>query len=291
LSAGPRRAWTLVGACRRRIAVLPVVAVTAKPDRETSRPADAFAELVEIVRRLRAPGGCPWDREQTHETLKPFLVEETYELLDAIDRRRDDDMREELGDVLLQIMLHAQIGAEDGAFDVADVVAGLSRKLVGRHPHVFGDAAVSGAGEVLVNWEKIKQTEKADRGLFDGLPASLPALQKAARMGEKAGRVGFDWPDAAGVRAKVGEELREVDEAIASGDAAAVGRELGDLLFSVAQWARHLGHQPEEVLRAGSGRFASRFAAMQGAVRGSGRELCDLDPASLEAAWQEAKRR
>ena len=272
--------------------MLPVVAVSADRENAKSRSAEtAFAELVEIVRRLRAPGGCPWDREQTHDTLKPFLIEEAYELLDAIDRRRDDALCEELGDVLLQIMLHAQIGAEEGAFDVAAVIDGLSGKLVGRHPHVFGDTAVNGAGEVLVNWEKIKKREKAGRGLFDGLPMSLPALQKAARMGEKAGRVGFDWPDAAGVRAKVAEELREVDEAVASGDAEAVERELGDLLFSVAQWTRHLGHLPEEVLRKGCGRFATRFAAMESLVRESGRELSDLGPDALEAAWQEAKRR
>jgi tetrapyrrole methylase family protein/MazG family protein len=251
----------------------------------------AFADVVEIVRRLRAPGGCPWDREQTHETLKPFLVEEAYELLDAIDRRRDGEICEELGDVLLQILLHAQIGAEQGAFDVADVAGGLSRKLVGRHPHVFGDVAVADAGEVLVNWEKIKKGEKAGRGLFDGLPASLPALQTAARMGEKAGRVGFDWPDAAGVRAKVAEELREVDDAIASGDAGAIEREIGDLLFALAQWARHLGCQPEEALRRGCRTFAARFAAMEAAVRATGRELGELTPDSLEVAWQEAKRR
>lgn len=271
--------------------MLPVVAVSANRESEEPRGAEkAFAELVEIIRRLRAPGGCPWDREQTHETLKPFLIEESYELLDAVDRKSDDEMREELGDVLLQILLHAQIGAERGAFDIAAVVAGLSRKLVHRHPHVFGETAVSGAGEVLVNWEKIKKGEKAGRGLFDGLPRSLPALQKAARMGEKAGRVGFDWPDAAGVRDKVAEELREVDEAIAAGDPGQVEDELGDLLFAVAQWARHLGHLPEEALRKGCGTFATRFAAMEALVRASGRELGALSPDELEGAWREAKR-
>jgi tetrapyrrole methylase family protein / MazG family protein len=262
-----------------------------REDAEDPRAEKAFAELTEIVRRLRAPDGCPWDREQTHDTLKPFLIEEAYELLDAIDRRRNDELCEELGDVLLQIMLHAQIGADEGAFDVEAVVSGLSRKLKGRHPHVFGEIAVSGAGEVLVNWEKIKKVEKAGRGLFDGLPRSLPALQKAARMGEKAGRVGFDWSDAAGVRAKVAEELREVDEAVAAGDPAAIERELGDLLFAIAQWSRHLGHLPEEALQKGCVRFASRFEAMEASVRESGRELNELAPDALEAAWQEAKRR
>jgi tetrapyrrole methylase family protein / MazG family protein len=272
--------------------VLPVVAVEKNlPLERRKGAAEAFAELVEIVRRLRAPGGCPWDREQTHATLKPFLIEEAYEAIDAVDRGHAADLREELGDVLLQIMLHAQIGDEEDGFDIADVVSGLCAKLVARHPHVFGDTSVSGAGEVLVNWEKIKKKEKASRGLFDGLPASLPALQMAARMGEKAGRVGFDWHDAAGVRDKIAEELGELDEAVASGEPAAIEHEVGDLLFSVAQWARHLDQQPEEALRACCRRFSSRFSAMEAAIRGSGREIASLDSAELESAWQEAKRR
>jgi tetrapyrrole methylase family protein / MazG family protein len=272
--------------------VLPVVAVETKPHPEKiGDTAAAFEELVEIVRRLRAPGGCPWDREQTHESLKPFLIEEAYEALDAVDRKSPADLREELGDVLLQIMLHAQIGAESGEFDVADVVSGLSRKLVARHPHVFGETSVSGADEVLVNWEKIKKKEKAARGLFDGLPASLPALQLAARMGEKAGRVGFDWTDAAGVREKVAEELRETDDAVATGDRAEIEHELGDLLFAIAQWARHLDQLPEEALRAGCRKFSARFTSMERSVRGTGRELAELDADALERAWQEAKRR
>jgi len=281
-----------VAACPPEIAVVPVVAVEKNTQtQKNTGAAEAFSELVEIVRRLRAPDGCPWDREQTHETLKPFLIEEAYEAIDAIDRNQAEDLREELGDVLLQIMLHSQIGAEQDGFDIADVVSGLSRKLVTRHPHVFGETKVNGSDEVLVNWEKIKKKEKASRGLFDGVPQSLPSLQMAARMGEKAGRVGFDWKNAEGVRFKVEEELREIDEAVASGNAAAIEHELGDLLFSVAQWARHLGHQPEEALRACCRRFSARFASMETAVRNEGRELADLDDESLEAAWQEAKRR
>jgi MazG family protein len=273
--------------------VLPVLAVENRaplPDRAADA-AEAFEKLVEIVRRLRAPDGCPWDREQTHATLKPFLIEEAYETLDAVDKNSIEDLREELGDVLLQIMLHAQIGAEQDGFDIVDVVSGLSHKLVSRHPHVFGETTVNGSAEVLVNWEKIKKKEKASRGLFDGLPASLPSLQMAARMGEKAGRVGFDWKDAAGVRQKVEEELGELEEAISSGGASEIEHEIGDLLFAIAQWARHLDCQPEEALRAGCRRFSQRFSLMEAAVRASGHELADLDLLELEAAWQEAKKR
>lgn len=263
----------------------------SRDDRESpDTPADGFAELVEIIRRLRAPGGCPWDREQTPESLKPYVIEEAYEVVDAIDGGRADELCEELGDLLLQIVLQAQIAAERGRFDIGDVVRGLSAKMVGRHPHVFGDAKVDGAGDVLVNWERIKKREKADRGLFDGLPSHLPGLLKAARMGEKAGRVGFDWPDAAAVREKVAEELGELDEAAAGGEAAAVRHELGDLLFAVAQWGRHLGEAPEEAMRAACRRFAGRFEAMARDLGERGRDLEALDADELEAAWRRAKR-
>ncbi len=255
------------------------------------RAAEAFAELTEIIAKLRAPGGCPWDREQTHESLKPFIVEESYEVMDAIDAGKPADLKEELGDLLLQIMLQAEISREEGEFDVADVVTGLSQKMVNRHPHVFGDTRIDGANEVLVNWEKIKKKEKEGRGLFDGLPSHLPGLLKAARMGEKAGRVGFDWPELASVREKVREELEELDEAVASGDRTAVEHELGDLLFSVAQWGRHLGQFPEEAIRACCTRFANRFKGVEGLVRDSGREIADCTLQELEDAWQEVKNR
>jgi tetrapyrrole methylase family protein / MazG family protein len=259
-------------------------------DSPRDRIASALVGAAEIVRRLRAPGGCPWDREQTPSSLKPFVVEEAYEVLDAIDGGNPDELREELGDLLLQILLQAEIARERGAFDVADVAEGLSRKLVHRHPHVFGDVAVEGSDQVLVNWEKIKKKEKANRGLFDGLPASLPALLRAARMGEKAGRVGFDWPSAQGVRAKIDEELAEADEAARAGVPADLEHELGDVLFAVAQWARHLGCQPEEALRGCCARFSRRFAGMERilADRGKAMTECTLD--EMEAAWQEAKR-
>ena len=251
----------------------------------------AFGELVEVIRRLRAPGGCPWDREQNPATLKPFIIEESYEVIDAIDGGDPAELREELGDLLLQIMLQAQIAKEAERFDIADVVRGLTEKMIGRHPHVFGDTAVSGSGEVLVNWEKLKREEKRGRGLFDGLPAELPGLLRAARMGEKAGRVGFDWSDADAVRAKVVEELAEVDAAVAADDPAAIERELGDLLFAVAQWSRHLGRAPEEALRAACARFGARFTELSALVRESGREIAECDAEELEQLWQQVKSR
>ncbi|HUT76595.1 MAG TPA: MazG family protein, partial [Polyangia bacterium] len=187
------------------------------------------------------------------------------------------------------VLLQSEIAGEQGLFTIAEVIRGLARKLVGRHPHVFGEVEVRGAREVLVNWERIKQGEKRERGLFDGLPSALPGLQKAARMGEKAGRVGFDWPDAGAVRAKVAEELAELDEAVAAGDPGPIEHELGDLLFAVAQWARHLGQPPEEALRSGCERFRRRFERMGRDLAASDRRLDDLDPGRLEQAWQEAK--
>jgi MazG family protein len=269
--------------------VLTLLAVTDHDDSAPDRASAALAELVGIVHRLRAPGGCPWDREQTAASLKPYVIEEAFEVVDAIDGGRPADLREELGDLLLQVLLQAEIAAEQGLFTLEDVARGLSRKLVGRHPHVFGEVAVRGARDVLVNWEKIKQSEKRERGLFDGLPSALPGLQKAARMGEKAGRVGFDWADAAAVRDKVAEELGELDEAAAGDDPRAIEHELGDLLFAVAQWARHLGQRPEEALRSGCARFRARFERMGRDVEASGRRLDGLDPDQLEQAWQQAK--
>lgn len=264
---------------------------TVSGERKTDgeRVTRALGELIEIVRRLRAPGGCPWDREQTAATLKPFIVEESYEVIDAIDSGNHGEICEELGDLLLQIALQAQIASEQGAFDIADVARGISAKLIHRHPHVFGDVEVSGSGEVLKNWEQLKQQEKEGRGLFDGLPSRLPALQRAARMGEKAGRVGFDWPNAPAVRDKVAEELGELDAAVGRGDRGAIDHELGDLLFAIAQWARHLGLAPEEALRACCSRFTGRFETMRRLIDQEGRRLSEMSPEQLETAWQRAK--
>ncbi|MCP4675211.1 MAG: nucleoside triphosphate pyrophosphohydrolase [Deltaproteobacteria bacterium] len=250
---------------------------------------EAFLELVDIIHRLRAPGGCPWDREQTAESLKPFVIEETYEVIDAIDQGQPGEICEELGDLLLQIVLQAEIAAEQGRFTIEDVVRGISLKLVNRHPHVFGETSVKNTREVLANWEQIKKKEKAGRGLFEGIPKQLPALQRAARTGEKAARVGFDWPDVDGVHDKVKEELAELEEAVASGDSDAVESELGDLLFSVAQWARHLGHHPEEALRSCCARFVRRFGVMEQGLSEAGLSFEDADIEALEQFWRRAK--
>ncbi|MCU0662764.1 MAG: nucleoside triphosphate pyrophosphohydrolase [Myxococcota bacterium] len=241
---------------------------------------------------MRAPGGCPWDREQTPSSLKPYIIEEAYEVLDAIDSGAPEPLCEELGDLLLQVVLQSEIADEAQSFDIADVTNAISRKLVSRHPHVFGDAQAKTAAQVLTNWEKLKHRESGgQKGLFDGLPRGLPALQRAARMGEKAGRLGFDWPSTTGVREKVDEELAELEEAVTSGDRDAMTHELGDVLFSIAQWARHLGLQPEESLAAGCERFKTRFSRMQAlavADREGGLDGLSID--EMEAYWQRAKR-
>jgi tetrapyrrole methylase family protein/MazG family protein len=248
-----------------------------------------FIQLLEIIHRLRAPGGCPWDRKQTPESLKAYIVEDSYEVRDAIDNGQPDDICEELGDLLLQVLLQSEIAAEKGQFTIVDVIEGLSAKLVYRHPHVFGDTQVDGADEVLTNWEKLKKEEKGRKRLFDGLPRELPGLLRAARTGEKAARVGFDWPGPDEVRKKVMEELGELDEAIAADDQEARQSELGDLLFAVAQWARHLGVQPEESLRAGCRRFEDRFYKMEHVATGNGQEIKDLDLDAMEQIWQQVK--
>lgn len=257
------------------------------PDSSVSR---AFCRLVDIVHRLRAPGGCPWDRKQTPESLKQYIVEEAYEVLDAIDSGDPDAVKEELGDLVLQVVLQAEIASERQQFAIEHVLDALSDKLIHRHPHVFGEVRVNGADEVISNWEKIKQKEKKDRGLFDGLPGHLPALQMAGRIGEKAARVGFDWTDIEGVRAKVDEELEETDRAVTSGDPAEIAHEIGDVLFAVAQWARHLGVQPEEALRACCGRFRTRFASVESDAKRLGVKLHEMGMERLEALWQKAKR-
>ena len=199
------------------------------------------------MQRLLAPDGCPWDREQTLETLVPYLVEETYEVVDALAEGTVADHREELGDLLLQIVFQSELRFAEGQFGIDDVADGIVTKLVSRHPHVFGDVKVSGSDDVLANWAKLKATEKASKGkhgALDGIPRSAPALLRATRAGEKAGAVGFDFPDAEAARAKVDEELRELDEARARGDRAEMSRELGDVLFAVVNLGRKLNLDP-----------------------------------------------
>lgn len=252
-------------------------------------PDSAVRELLEIVARLRDPeAGCPWDVEQTFRTIAPYTLEEAYEVADAIERDDLAGLRDELGDLLFQVVFHAQMARERGAFDFEDVARGIRDKLVRRHPHVFAGRRVTDAAEQTRLWDELKHREKAAAGrrsVLDDVPLALPALARAAKLGRRAARLGFDWPDLAGVRAKVDEELAELDDARATGDRAALEAELGDVLFALANLARHLEVDPEAALRASGARFERRFHHVERRAADSGRS----DPESLEAFWAEAK--
>ena len=253
---------------------------------------DGAVRLVEVMRRLRGPGGCPWDREQTFQTLKPCLLEETYELLEAMDGNDLALHVEELGDVLLQVVFQCAIREEEGLFSFDDVAAALADKLVRRHPHVFGDVSVNSSGEVLRNWEAIKQTEKGkkpDRSAIDGVPATLPALLKAQRVQAKAARVGFDWQDASGATEKIAEELSELREAVAEGDKAKMTDEMGDLFFSVVNYCRFIDVDAESALEGTNKKFSRRFREVERRVREQGKTLKACTLAELDAVWDAVK--
>lgn len=250
--------------------------------------------LVDIMERLRDIGGCPWDREQTHDSLKKYLVEETYETLDAIDEGNMYKVCEELGDLLLQIAFHAQIAREDGFFDLNDITESISQKLVRRHPHVFGDVRVKGSEEVSANWEEIKKGELEEKGevrqsLLDGIPRNLPALMKADKIQHKAAKVGFDWPDYTGVLDKVFEEIAELKEALAKGGQNNILDETGDLLFAVVNLARLLKVNPEEALESTVRKFKERFTYMEKRASQTGVDLAKMDLNELDKLWEEAK--
>jgi tetrapyrrole methylase family protein/MazG family protein len=242
------------------------------------------------IAHLRAPDGCPWDREQTHQSLRAALLEETYEVLTTLDAEDMDALCEELGDLLLQISLHAQIAVEEGDFSLAQVIEKISTKIKRRHPHVFGDAVVGGTAEVLHNWEEIKREEKGEAGgsMLDNVPPTLPALAQAQSYQRRVARVGFDWPNVEGVVAKVAEEIEELQR---TSDAAEREEELGDLLFSVVNLARWLKVDAESALRTANARFARRFAAMEELCRQRGQRLADLSLAEQDALWEEVKNR
>jgi len=247
----------------------------------------SFEGLQDTVARLRAPDGCPWDREQTHESLRAGLLEEAYEALAAIDVGDLRAVEEELGDVLLQVLLHAQIATEEGEFKMIDVIAGIDAKLKHRHPHVWGARQVRGTQEVLQRWEELKWEEKGeDRSVLDGVPAALPALQQADAYSRRAARVGFDWAEANGVAEKVREEMAEVEGATTLEEREA---ELGDLLFAVVNWSRWLGVDPETALRKTNARFARRFRDVERMARDRGLDMLALTIDALEALWIEAK--
>jgi MazG family protein len=256
-----------------------------------------FDRLTAIMHKLRAPGGCPWDAEQTHASLRPYLIEEAYELLEALDSGDDDAVRDELGDVLLQVIFHSELAAERGAFTIDDVTSRLVDKLVRRHPHVFADASVTGSEDVKRNWSRIKAAERAAKapdgkpaGALAGVPAALPALARAHRIGQKAATIGLDWNSAAEVREKIDEELAELDAAVLGGVSADAAEELGDLLLAVASYARHLGLNAETLLRAGLDKFSRRVECIEGELHDEGIDPRDASPERLEMAWERAKR-
>jgi ATP diphosphatase len=260
-----------------------------KPSRDISR-------LIEIMAALRTPGsGCPWDLEQTFRTIAPYTLEEAYEVADAIARDDLAGLKDELGDLLLQVVFHARMAQEQGAFDFADVVETITAKLVRRHPHVFADADGKTAKAVEGLWEKIKAAEKAERGetapagALAGVPVALPALTRALKLQNKAGRVGFDWNDPRAVLAKIREEADEIEAELDRGDKAATAAEIGDLLFAVVNLARHLDADPEDVLRKTNLKFERRFAAIEGALITRGKMPRDASLAEMDALWNEAK--
>jgi tetrapyrrole methylase family protein/MazG family protein/ATP diphosphatase len=256
---------------------------------------EAYVRLVEIMQRLLAPDGCPWDREQDPKSLRRYVLEEACEVIDAIDSGDRVSLREELGDLLLQVVFLGELMRKEGAFGPDDVVRAIADKLVRRHPHVFADVEVSGAGEVLQNWERIKAAEKKERPLLESVPRSLPALTRAQRVGEKVERVGFDWPDARGSRAKVAEEIGELDRAVFEGDKSRVEEELGDVLFALVNLARHVDVDAEGALRGTIEKFQRRFSHVEKRVKehhggwpNGAAEKLPLE--ELDRYWEEAKK-
>jgi len=250
-----------------------------------------FYELARVMERLRAENGCPWDRKQTHESLKPYLIEEAYEVISAIDSGNDDELKEELGDLLLQIVFHAQIAKEEDRFDIDDVAKTIVEKLIRRHPHVFGDVKVSGSDEVLQNWEKIKK-EEGKESIFDGVPEGLPSLLKARRVQEKAKRVGFDWDNIEGTLDKVKEEFDELSEAIKIGKKEKISEEFGDLLFSLVNVSRFLDIDAEDSLRQTIEKFMKRLKNVEKIIKNKGsKDLKNYTLNELDEIWEDVKRK
>ena len=247
-------------------------------------------DLEDIVAILRAPGGCPWDGEQTHESIRRDLLEESCEVIEAIDEKNTDHLKEELGDLLLQVFMHSEMEKEQGRFTVDDVADGICKKLIYRHPHVFGTVDVSGTDEVLVNWEELKRQEKGQETYTDTLNAvakSLPALWRAEKVQKKAKKAGFDWPDAAGAMDKLSEELFELQQAVAEGTN--IEEELGDLLFAAVNVSRFVGADPEMALTGATEKFISRFAKVEELARAQGRDMKEMSLQELDKLWETAK--
>ncbi|MGE5592974.1 MAG: nucleoside triphosphate pyrophosphohydrolase [Betaproteobacteria bacterium] len=273
---------------------------TKRRDNQTKAANDAngrysLAPLVEIMRRLRGEGGCPWDRKQTHESLRSYVVEEAYEVVQAIDDNDDGELCEELGDLLLQVAFHSQIASEAGRFDVGDVIEGIVSKLIRRHPHVFGDVDARDSETVLRNWERIKQRERSDEAgepasVLDNVAGAMPALMRALKVQAKASRVGFDWPDVSGAIAKVREEMHELEEAREAGDQARIAEEIGDVLFAFVNVARFLKVDPEIALGRTVDKFIARFKHIEARAGENNRRMEDMTLDEMDSLWEEAKR-
>lgn len=277
-----------------------------KPDARLAKPSLArtgklFEDLVAVQARLRAPGGCPWDREQTHQTLRTYLIEEAYEVLDAIEKGSAAELTEELGDLLLQVLFHADIAREAGAFDISDVITGIRDKLIRRHPHVFANVKATTSGEVLKNWVKLKAKEKQEalpsvaasedspQSALEGVPRNIPALLEAYQMTRRAGQVGFDWEHVEGIFDKLKEESQELRSALAASHRNATEEEVGDILFAAVNLARFLEIDPEVALKHSNLKFKERFQDMERQTARLGRSLSDLSKDELERLWEAAK--
>lgn len=251
-----------------------------------------IGDLLQIMQCLRSEGGCPWDREQTHESIKKNLIEETYEVIEAINQQDKALLCEELGDVLMQVVFHAQMEAEEGSFTFENVADGVCKKLIERHPHVFGEVEVTGSEEVLRNWDDIKKRSKGQTSQTEtmlSVPRELPALMRATKVQKKAAKVGFDWPDISGAVDKLYEETSELSGAIESGSEEEIAEELGDMLFSAVNVSRFVGCDAEEALTAATDKFMRRFACVEEKARERGLKLEELSLSELDALWDEAK--
>ncbi len=271
---------------------------SAAPRRPPPGDADPFRRLVAIMERLLSPDGCPWDREQTHATLRPYVIEEAHEVVEAIDTNDWDELRAELGDLGLQIVFHSALAQREGRFDVDDVYRNICEKLIRRHPHVFGDVEAEDSRTVLRNWESIKKAEREARGAtespvshLDGVPVALPALQRAERLQGKAARAGFDWENVGPVWDKIEEEMRELREIADAGDPDRLEDELGDILFAVVNLARFLHVHPEQALQRTNAKFRRRFLHIEARAREMGRRLEDMTLEEMDGYWNEAKAR
>ncbi len=269
-------------------------------------PGEWFEKLVAVQARLRAPGGCPWDREQTHESLRTYLIEEAYEVLEALESRNDAKFAEEMGDLLLQIVFHSQMAQERGGFTISDVIREIHDKMIRRHPHVFGETRAKDSAEVLRNWEQIKAEERLseaeaagnasgskgpkEASLLDGMSRALPATLEGLQLTRKASRIGFDWENAGGIFEKMGEETRELQNALDAREQPKVEEELGDLLFAAVNLARFLKVDPEIALKKANAKFSRRFRSMEKLAREGGREFKNLPREEMEALWDLAKR-